>query len=712
MEMGTSWTEKFAELVDRHWIAFNLLLVLIPTVVTLIPQLPYLTPTGADGGHYLFFGRTFPNVVGYAPMVPFLIAFFAGVASASNYLLMKLFSSILYALLAWSAFRLVRESTPDLIVALVGYVVVLFSGTQWESLAWGAYPQILALVFGFIALTFTIRYSRQPRTLDAALTGLFLGLAVLTHVTTAFFGGAACLAFVAVSGARERLRWLAWIVVLALPGTIVSYAIVGSSGFTSLRPLAFATNINTDYFVFVYSFGGLAPYDVVALLAALLLFSIGVFMLFLRNERRSATIKLFLALLVAAVLTSLVVPVQFASRLSYFVFFPFVIFMAYCAVAIGWKGIRPIAVIGLILLYMGGGFLHYVNSLQYYGTITGDQLQAFDWIKNNTAPNDGVVVYEPNVNTVAWWMQGVTLRTPFIYGDTRWLLLQQERTRTETAILSLNGRYVVEGGPLSLADGDPYWGRSSPAVFLNNGLDFFEVFGFDDAQFEFSFSPAGSPGVVYNESLYYASSKSPISWQVEDGQATSVVDYSWAGVSAQRTTIVAQDMPIEVTYNVSFTNATASQFQIGFSSPDRTSITSLASQANALSFRVVRDTQESVGAVLDYSVDSASLAAAPRVEPNQWGIPSIELFFNPAQGSNAFSFTFKLAIDGYQFGAPTLVDASYLMSSSGVRWVLLSSVYANYVDALNMDPRFQLEATFGQNLIYEFVGANQTAANG
>lgn len=157
-------------------------------------------PLFGDEAYYWTWSRDLAaSFYDHPPMIAWLLR--AATAFASTELTVRLVPVTCAALSGWLIHAIARDVYGARAAALALVLYVIMPATQLNALV--ATPDAPLLMFWTLALFATLRAIRDERTGDFAVTGVALGLAMLSKYTAVLLGGA-LLAFIIL----RRPRWL------------------------------------------------------------------------------------------------------------------------------------------------------------------------------------------------------------------------------------------------------------------------------------------------------------------------------------------------------------------------------------------------------------------------------------------------------------------------------------------------------------------------
>jgi hypothetical protein len=677
--------------------------------VAILPQIPLPTPTGGDPGNYLALARSFPVGLDYYPTVPFILSLFVrGAENSLAFLWLRVLSGLFYGALAYAVYLLVASASEKR-VAVASYLIMLFSPLQLESLAWGAYPQVLALALSVSGMAFVVRWIRDSALKYASLAGVLFGFAILTHPVSALFGLVASVAYVLLSRTRvqEAAKGLGLLALALSPFAVGMWYFLLQLNFIPSTPIGFDAGV--VYWVFIRIFGGLDTASLVSMAIILVLLSMAIIF-----ERNRTLLRISLSLLAGGLALLYVIPAQFPDRLAYYLFFALPV-----VAGLGFRSLTPhqprlgrrllsksyrwVAVAGVIVLYAGAGFWHYDQSLHFNSDLSQDDLAAFNWLNQNAPPGSGVIVTSTSAGVLGWWLEGLTSLKAYIATDTYWYLLRDQRSQSITAWLALAGSDVVDGGRIKFVENFPRGGQSTPAIFLYDGENFYEVLNFNDALVTIGFSPPENNTIVFREAPYYAPIKAEPVWGITPSSVQWMASFAWNRAWGSTNGNVTDGGPLDVVYHFHFNDSLPRFASVRFVAPESITFRNATWKPPTLFLTTQRTTGE-VNHV-DVNVTTNTGQVSPQIIPvDEWGLSEVRFDFGVSPALTDLDMRFTVTVEGYAPESLSYYSTTTLLSHENIRFVLVTGDEQNAIARLNSDPRFTLRERFGSVLVYEYLG--------
>jgi hypothetical protein len=413
-------------------------------------------PSGIDGGNWLAFGTFERPGIAYPPLVPWLLAGLTSVAGLATgttvaaVLALSVPALVLLALALWS-----RRPIPGVIAALA----VAGSGALGEVVAWGGYPQVIAIgtAVGALAALAAFCEGGARRSLMAFWL-LFAVTAATSHLEAVPGLAAAALvtAWYMFSVGRPILRRAVLIAMaVAVPMLILAptyLALIATLGVVPPSPADPARILGPGW-----------P----AYLAALAAGPAGLAVVMLRRraghpplERRAH------ALLVAAAAASVAWAVAFLASGEARLLYDVAVIVPFSLVAL-WpllegalrnhRAALPagLAAFAAAAVVAGTGLNAFPDQVAYYRVMTPDSLAAMRWLARVPSLQDGdIAVADVRGVPLGWWTEGIVHHEVLFAADLRWLRFPSERTRARRANALLYASGFPAGASASTAEVD------------------------------------------------------------------------------------------------------------------------------------------------------------------------------------------------------------------------------------------------------------------
>jgi hypothetical protein len=509
---GLADGERFIGGLFRSNIGFWLVLMALTTFVIALRLAIALTSpvVGPDYGHYLiganwYLGQDRSGEGPFdPPVVPLLIVVTSPLFGRIGAL--QVLGPVAAASVLPAAAYLMERFIPRWTAVLGATVFALWDGFT-DFITFGGVTNLFGIAFSLVFLRVFFEALEDPRRglrptrRDILSAGLAFSV-VSVHHLTAFVTGATVLLWVALRIAldREQRRPLAW--------TTVRVALLAVAMSAIYVPYLFDVTSNDVAAGFGRPFPALSIGNVLALTwryNVVLWFAFLVLGLLacLRFDRKSHLAPFAVALLLAPILLVLTVLSSHPVRGLYFELFPIVFLAALWGTPgtpkllprnLGRVPLPAFRVACLALLLMSASLLattapdvQRAGMMITHDFMTQGTLEAFDWIRQNTAL-DAVVAVDgpiaPQFNELwkgmglGWMLEGYANRRAIYEGHPVLLISQSKWPDVRDANRLFSGDTVFEDGLLRVADSFPYDDGASPMVYSAFLGDYHELGGF------------------------------------------------------------------------------------------------------------------------------------------------------------------------------------------------------------------------------------------
>ena len=422
-------------------------------------------PTGVDGGNWLALGRAMtggsedlPNGDIYPPLVPVLshlLQFILG-PIASIYIIAMASYLLVVAVVFFIAYR-------ELGVwgAGAAAIIVSMSRTITEPLAFGGYPQNLALAAGFLGTWALVRVSASRPKMVAGAVTLFVMSALAHHMYFAIAAGGAVVALATQSLAQRQFQSSSLIAASCALGTSMVAALPVAIG---LNAQGYAPNPNPSALslpeVLDYAFRG-GDFFWLGTWATGLAIAVVTLTRVLRRQEFAPT-PLELASIAWLVPASFGLVLIAESRLLAAVVIPAVLLTASAARRLCDRLIeaRPrLAVSFVIVATFGFALLlpaldrTVQRDFDYYRAVSRDYLAATDWSYDN--PAEGYTAVRANGRNwpVGWWWRGLTDAHVLVGSSEKWLAFERERQEARAVEQIFAAHTATEAAHIAHAHG-------------------------------------------------------------------------------------------------------------------------------------------------------------------------------------------------------------------------------------------------------------------
>ena len=395
-------------------------------------------PSGLDGGEWLAIGRGLLGGVGrstegaYAPLVPITVASLARMIGEVDAVRAMAAGSLVAVLLAVA---LVCTRGERLWIGPVAVVIVGSSATVSEPLAFGGYPQNVALAGTVLAVAGTAGWlatEQRPWLIAAAVGGITAALSHHLYGMVAVVGMAMVTGLQVIADRRvPRERWVVAVVVIAssvgcLLPTLLAFRHAGYA-----PPLSAGSTTRLE----AWAYGMReAPWVWVVLVSAAVVVTI-------RGARGGSSWRTRAGAVMAM------------GGLAGFAFttevrvLPLVVLGTVLILAEGlavlevprYPMVLPAAVIVCAWWISIAGTREAKGFFAFYQTLDGSMLAAAEVIDKETFPGAVAAQADARQWPVGWWYEGLTT-TPIVVGSNpRWLGFPDERVRADVAAHLFDG---------------------------------------------------------------------------------------------------------------------------------------------------------------------------------------------------------------------------------------------------------------------------------
>jgi len=389
-----------------------LALMLLSVLLRALPFFVGTYPTGADYGHHILFAEQFissgrlPSLIPYfqlgttewsvlpgANVLYALIAFASGATALNALPLTLIFAAVETAGVYLLAGRIFRSPQSALIAALI--VAALPAGA--DMMSWAGYPNFIALALMPYVLLAMLNYWHRPTVRSLILSALStVGMMSIHHlstlwiVATLFLFAVVHLVIQPALSLKKLLPLGALGIVLGLP---VAIAILNLTRVTSAGDVLLAADR------FEYSRIMLSDWSFTVTTASSLFLTGGLLALLFNRQLHISDRVLIAAYAVvcAAFAFGWLVGLRFFYTRALF-FLPLVAALGAAAMISAWRGVwlRGLIAASVVIMIGMGSITRVQFSVEYYQTLTPRVLDGAAWLRENSQPDDVVVVG-------TWW---------------------------------------------------------------------------------------------------------------------------------------------------------------------------------------------------------------------------------------------------------------------------------------------------------------------
>jgi hypothetical protein len=489
-----------------------LLIVIISFVVNFVGLSSFTAPPGCDYGNYLTQVEILRgnDLRGWGlrhnPVFFVLLDMFLRIFE--EFTALKIVASLVFAVSAIPFFLLARKLSGSRLAAIICTWLFVFSISNSEMISWGGNPNVLGFSFMLLTLFFFVDLMNEASKKNLLLSGFFLSLVVGTHVLVAIYLLFSFFIFFIVTTWAHRkiskiriknLFLMASVaLVFSLPYFSFYFNFFSNSSKEMVEFALLSMQIPQISFSSILALEEYWPFFVVAIVFALGLFALSKYVKEEHKNNGLLLCSLFLSPLLLSLVTENIV------RWFYFLPIPMILcFGIYLKnlffdaknsrKTIQLLAICFIAIIGFHTTVMM--MIHLRTATEVYQFIENDEIQAFNWIKENTAPNATLATsghpkgdIGGGGNSYSWWVEGYCKRVCVCSGDLKYYSYQKERDQVRVANRIFAGTYSAEYENLRVTEGYPS-GTTNPNIAAFIDKDYQEMIALNDAQHQLFFSP-------------------------------------------------------------------------------------------------------------------------------------------------------------------------------------------------------------------------------
>jgi len=534
----------------------------------------YLTQVDILSGHDVIGLGLRDNPVFFVLLDPFLMFFDALTA-------LKVVASLVFSVVAIPFFLLAKKLSNSYLAALITASTFLFFEGYSEMIGWGGNPNFLGFSFLLFTLFFLVNSLEEPSKKNILLTGFSLSLVVGTHFLVTAFAVLFFFLFAILiltfnrENLKKSIRILLSVisvsVLFSLPYVPV-YATFFRYSSSDLISFNFFNGVNAAIAGLEWMFRD--QYPIVITMTAL-----GILALLTRAKKyrnRSLMLcSLFMLPFILGVLT--------ADPDRWFYFLPIPVMLSF-ALFLGdmfafLRNARKVILLlatCFVLLIIVAGTISSVNRLDvaidYYQSIGNDEIQALNWVKENTPSNAIFATSGPDKviggdwapgNSYSWWIEGLAKRNSFQTGFTTWYTYEDEQLDTAMTNQIFAGNYVFEYSDLRVSDNFPTDSGNPQIAVLSNG-QYQNVLFLNDAEEGVTFSPAGNQQVIWNQTAFYAGTKT-MNINYNENHTNATFSYDWSDLELVRSIIMnSAQSKVDIIFELMPENSTVRQFTLNF----------------------------------------------------------------------------------------------------------------------------------------------------
>jgi len=587
-----------------------LLLVIISFVYYFVGLSNFKAPPGSDYGNYLTQVEILRgnDLRGWGlrhnPFFFIILDIFLRIFEEFDAL--KIVASLVFSLLAIPFFLFAKKLSGSRLAAVICTWLFVYFISNSEMISWGGTPNFLGFSFMLLTLFFFTDLIDEPSKKNLLLSGLFLSLVIGTHILVAIYLLFSLLIFfIATTLANRGINKIRVKNIFLMTLVTVVFCIPYFSFYINfLRNSSNEMAQNTLFQIQIpqISFGtiwGLVEYWEFFVVA--IVFVLGIFALskYVKEENKNNGL-LLCSLSLSPLLLALVTEHLF--RWLYFLPIPLIlcfgIYLRDLFFDVVWlfdnikeniiihayksvKNSRKTIYLLIICFISIIGFYSTVMTFRYYYPnnrsviaaplsyqfIENDEILAFKWIKENTAPNATIATSgHPNGNiggggnSYGWWIEGYCKRLCVFSGDLDYFSYKLEREEIRIANHIFTGTYSTEYENLRVTESYPS-STTNPkiAAFIDN--DYQDILTLNDAQHQLIFSPNEKPSENRIAPFYSENRTSSIEYG--DTWANFTLTYEQPYFELTRNVIIGEDKSsVDVIFQILPKNSTLWLFTV------------------------------------------------------------------------------------------------------------------------------------------------------
>jgi hypothetical protein len=561
-----------------------LLIVIVSFVVNFVGLSRFKAPPGCDYGNYLtqvdiLRGNDLRGWgLRHNPVFFVLLDMFLRVFE--EFIALKIVASLVFAVSAIPFFLLARKLSGSNIAAVICTWLFVFFISNSEMISWGGNPNVLGFSFMLLTLFFFVDLMNEPSKKNLLLSGFFLSLVVGTHVLVAIYLLFSFFIFFIVitwahreiSKIRIKNLFLMTLVavVFSLPYFSFYFNFFRNSSKEMVEFALLSMQIPEISFSSISALGEYWPFFVVAIVFALGLFALSKYVKEEHKNNGLLLCSLFLSPLLLALVTENII------RWFYFLPIPMILcFGIYLKnlffdaknsrKTIHLLAICFIAIIGFHTTVMM--MIHLRTATEVYQFIENDEIQAFNWIKENTAPNATLATsghpkgdIGGGGNSYAWWVEGYCKRVCVCSGDLKYYSYQKERDQVRVANRIFAGTYSAEYENLRVTEAYPSI-TTNPEIAAFFDKDYQDILTLNDGKHQMFFSPNENKQEISVAPFYSENMTSSIKYG--DTWANITVTYDQPQFELIRSVIMGNEKSsVDVVFQILPKNSTLRLFKL------------------------------------------------------------------------------------------------------------------------------------------------------
>ena len=506
-----------------------------------------------------------------------------------EFIALKIVASLVFAIISIPFFLLARKFSGSSLVALICTWLFVFFVSNSEMISWGGSPNFLGFSFMLLTLLFFVDLMNQPSKKNLLLSGFFLSLVVGTHILVAtyllllilVYFIATTLTSKKISKARIKSVFLMVLIATVFSLPYLSFYLnffsnsskemIGFTIFSQIPPITFGS---------ILGIGEFWP-----LFAVPIVFGLGLFGLYkyVKGEHKNnglLLVGLFLSPLPLALITAQPI------RWIYFLPIPMIICFGiylkdvFIKIKDSTKTIQLLAICFIIIigLYMTIlTYFHFYRAADVYQFIDEDEIEALDWIKENTPP-DAILATSGHTkgdiggggNSYSWWVEGYSKRTCIPSGDLQYYSYQRQRDEVRIANRIFAGVYSFEYENIRVTESHPS-STTNPEIAALIDNDYQDILTLNDLEHRLFFYPNEHEELFSYTNLFFATSTTNLFFE---NSTTSIQkgEYTWANFTVNseqpyfdlvRSVIMGEDKSsVDVIFKILPKNSVLSLFKV------------------------------------------------------------------------------------------------------------------------------------------------------
>ncbi len=732
--MARSWDALLEHSFLYPFLALFAALIFFEIFVTLRSGLL----VGYDNGEYLF--TAFLILHGKSSIFsyeyPLLPAFYTLVILAlpnptAAYAFSDVVTGVILTALFAAGYFLFLRDTASKIGGLAGGAALATIPLFMDEVGWGGQAQLLAFVFGALALHNVLAWGEAPRLRDGIAVGVLVSLAALSEGWSAFFfvmAVAACVLLQYRGRTFSRSVFPAVAVAVVPIALVYGFYLVSSGanlGNGLSGPWLYYVGAQNSALRLAERFAVGQPVLLYAYLALAAAWAIVACLRLLPNQNQYR--PLMLPVTIAFVLQALLLTSMFdGDRGVYFAALPVAVVFARMAASVGpsmqaleqvaeaEEGTRrrpfrlafrqqapaatTILVITLLGLQIGYAGVHLTGALTYYSTTESD-LSQLTFLRNQ--PGNVVMLGLASGGVFPYFF--ATGKTVYASTEPTLYVSPAQKEGTMNATLMQAGPRWIDAGGARIVDAAGLDTEPAPGVFVYTGAYDFQAFYLDDALLPFSYSPVSNPSAVEESSPYAANSLT----KSTSGPATLLSNYSWPDLGLTKTVRVDPSGTVHIGLDFQFVKAFPRSIEVRLFAYPGTTLLSTQNSSGKYSVGLSEAyadlwVSEPLSSEVSITESNISLSSVDFLPSDELGIPELQFFLNSTDTApRDVQANLTIQTAGLVISAPELVTESKWFRSVGASWVVapLDSGTA-LIDRLLEDPALLLYRTTSDFAIF------------